>query len=167
MLNQLRNWTLDKENCKLRIIKNSIKNSLMSPWVREPNAGGVKIPEQVRERVKQRILKYAETHYQGKYIRLDIRFRSHFCYIDAYKEPNLAPGFPPPDFPESREEYLERIRNNPIHLCRLRYFGDEEGWGFAFYTYSNQKYELSVLNNGDFYGTPEEAFSSSAMYLED
>ncbi len=139
----------------------------MSPWVRDPNSGGVKIPEKVRERVKQRILKYAETHYSGKYIRLDIRFRSQFCYIDAYKEPNLAPGFPPPDFPESREECLERMRNNPIHLCRLRYFGDEEGWGFAFYTYSNEKYELSVFNNGTFYGTPEEAFESSAMYLQD
>lgn len=35
----------------------------MSPWVRDPNSGGVKISEKVRERVKQRILNYAETHY--------------------------------------------------------------------------------------------------------
>ena len=139
----------------------------MSPWVRDPNSGGVKIPEKVRERVKQRILKYAETHYSGKYIRLDIRFRSQFCYIDAYKEPYLAPDFPPPDFPESREEYIERVRNNPLHLCRIRYFGDEEAWGFAYYSYSNEKYKLSVFDNGTFYGTPEEAFESSAMYLQD
>ncbi len=138
----------------------------MSPWVRDPNSGGVKISEKVRDRVKQRILQYAETHYSGKYIRLDVRFRSHFCYIDAYKEPYLAPDFPPPDFPESREEYLERLRNSPIHLCRLRYFGDENAWSFAFYAYSNEKYKLSVFNNGDFYGTPEEAFELSAIYLQ-
>ncbi|MDJ0573457.1 MAG: hypothetical protein QNJ53_31070 [Pleurocapsa sp. MO_192.B19] len=138
----------------------------MSPWVRDPNSGGVKISEKVRDRVKQRILQYAETHYSGKYIRLDVRFRSHFCYIDAYKEPYLAPDFPPPDFPESRAEYLERLRNSPIHLCRLRYFGDENAWSFAFYAYSNEKYKLSVFNNGDFYGTPEEAFELSAIYLQ-
>ncbi|MCC0179893.1 hypothetical protein I4641_23435 [Waterburya agarophytonicola K14] len=139
----------------------------MSPWVQDPNSGGVKITEKVRERVKQRILNYAETNYSGKYIRLDVRFRGQFCYIDAYKEPDIAADFPPPDFPESREEYLERRRNNPIHLCRLRYFGNEAGWGFAFYSYSSEKYKLSVFDNGEFYGTPEEAFESSAMYLQD
>jgi hypothetical protein len=139
----------------------------MSPWVRDPDSGGVKIPKLVQARIKQRILKYAEAHYSGKYTRLDIRFRSQFCYIDAYKEPYIAPDFPPANFPESREDYIERLRNTPIHLCRLRYFGDEEGWSFAFYTYSNEKYELCVFNNGSFYGTPEEAFESSALYLQD
>lgn len=139
----------------------------MSPWVRDPDSGGVKIPKLVQARIKQRILKYAEAHYSGKYTRLDIRFRSQFCYIDAYKEPYIAPDFPPANFPESREEYIERLRNTPIHLCRLRYFGDEEGWSFAFYTYSNEKYELCMFDNGSFYGTPEEAFESSALYLQD
>jgi hypothetical protein len=51
-------------------------------------------------------------------------------------------------------------------LCRLRYFGDENKWGFAFYTYSNEKYELSVFPNGEFFGPPEEAFATSAeIYL--
>ena len=77
-----------------------------------------------------------------------------------------TPGWPPPDWPESREEHLERLRNTPTHLCRLRYFGDEERWGFAFYTYSNEKYELSVFPSGDFHGTPEEAFDTAAgVYL--
>ncbi len=139
----------------------------MSPWVREPDSGGVKISKAVQERIKQRILKYAEVYYAGKYTRLDIRFRSQFCYIDAYTEPHVAPDFPPADFPESREEHIERLRNTPIHLCRLRYFGDEEAWSFAFYTYSNEKYELCVFDNGSFYGTPEAAFASSAIYLQD
>ena len=43
---------------------------------------------------------------------------------------------------------------------------DEERWGFAFYTYSNEKYELSVFPSGDFRGTPEEAFDTAAqLYL--
>ena len=138
----------------------------MAPWVRDPHSGGIKIPKAVQQRTKQRILDYAEANYAGKYNRLDIRFRSQFCYIDAYVEPVLAPDFPPPDFPETREECLERMRNNPTHLCRLRFFGDEDSWTFAFYTYSNEKYEPCVFDNGTFYGTPEEAFKSAAVYLE-
>jgi len=61
---------------------------------------------------------------------------------------------------------IERLRNTPTHPCRLRYFGDEEAWGFAFYTYSNDRYELSIFPSGDFYGSPEEAFHVSAeVYL--
>jgi hypothetical protein len=138
----------------------------MSPWVRDPNAGGTKIPTAVQDRTKQRILEYAQQNYADKYLRLGIRFKGQFCYIDAYKEPGLAEGFPPPDFPESREELEDRLRNTPIHLCRLRYFGNEEKWGFAFYTYSDEKYKTCMFRNGTFYGTPEEAFAQSAMYLE-
>jgi len=139
----------------------------MSPWVKnDPNTGGVKIPPAVQQQVKQRVLDYAAANYAGKYTRLEIRFRSQFCYIDAYKEPDCPPDFPPKDFPVSREEYLERMRNSPIHLCRLRYFGDAESWSLGFYTYSNEKYELCMFKNGSFYGTPEQAFAISAMYLQ-
>jgi hypothetical protein len=139
----------------------------MATWVRDPHSGGVKIPKKVQESTKQRILDYAKEHYAGKYTRLDIRFRSQFCYIDAYTEPNVPDDFPPPGFPESRETYLERMRKIPTHLCRLRYFGDEESWTFAFYTYSKEKYEPCIFDNGTFYGTPEEALASAAVYLED
>jgi len=131
-------------------------------WVRDPDAGGVKIPEAVKRRTEERIRRYAEQHFAGKYTRLEIRFRNQFCYVDAYTEPDALPDWPPPDWPESREEYLERLRDTPTHLCRLRYFGDEARWGFAFYAYSSEKYELSVFSSGDFYGTPEEAFHEAA-----
>ena len=63
-------------------------------------------------------------------------------------------------------KWLARLRDTPTHLCRLRYFGDDERWGFAFYTYSNDRYELSVFPSGDFFGPPEEAFRVSAeVYL--
>jgi hypothetical protein len=137
----------------------------MRTWVHDPHSGGVAIPKTAQQRIRDRILAYAEAHHQGRYTRLEIRFRGAFCYIDAYTEPILSPGWPPPDYPETREEMIERLRNTPTHLCRLRYFGNEDAWSFAFYTYSNDRYEPALFPNGSWYGTPEEAFESSSGYL--
>lgn len=142
----------------------------MSPsgaWVFDPNSGGTKIPPSVQADVGRRIQAVAEKKFSGKYTRLEIRFKGQFCYIDAYTEPSVPPGWPPPDWGETREEMIERLRHTPTHLCRLRYFGDDE-WGFAFYTYSHEKYELSVFDDGQFTGTPERAFLISAnAYLNE
>jgi hypothetical protein len=129
-------------------------------WMRSPGVGGRKIPEDVQRRTEQRIRRYAEKHFQGKYTRLDIRFRRQFCYIDAYVEPFVPPGWPPKGWHETRKQHLERLRDTPLHLCRLRYFG-EDRWGFAFFAYSSEKYELSVFPSGNFYGTPEEAMAAA------
>jgi hypothetical protein len=135
-------------------------------WAYDPGSGGTKIPAKVQADVIQRINQVAEEHYKGRYIRLEIRFKAQFCYIDAFTEPNLAEDWPPLGWDETREEALERMRNTPLHLCRLRYFGDDK-WGFAFYTYSQEKYELSVYPNGEFTGKPEDAFLAAAVYLTD
>ena len=91
-------------------------------WVFNPNSGGKPIPELVQRRTDARLRSYAEKHYAGRYSRLEIRFRSQFCYIDAYTEPaEPGPNWPPVNWPETREEYLERLRNTPIHLCRLQH----------------------------------------------
>ena len=136
-------------------------------WVFDPDHGGKTIPDSVKRRTEQRILRYAEQHFAGRYTRIDVRFRGQFCYIDAYTEPEpLGPKWPPPDWPETREEYQQRLRDTPTHLCRLRYFGDEERWGFAFYTYSNEKYSLSIFPSGEFFGSSEDAFEASSMYLQ-
>ncbi len=137
------------------------------PWVYDPHSGGIKIPNNVKERTKDRILKHAEKLYDGKYERLNIRFRKQFCYIDAYVMPDIPDDFPPPDFPETREEYIERVSNVPLHLCRIRYFGEEDRWSLAFYKYSDEKYEPCIFDNGTFHGTPEEAFDVGAVYLQD
>lgn len=139
----------------------------MAPWVYDPHSGGSKIPERLKAPIKQRILAYAETHYAGKYNRIDVRFRDKFCYVDAYIEPFV----PEKDFNEklygcTRGERIEFLRKVPTHLCRLRYSGDIEKCAMAFYTYSNNKYEPSIFNNGTFLGTPEEAFETSAVYLQ-
>lgn len=134
-------------------------------WSFRPDAGGIKVPDDVKRDVVERIKNVAEKHFKGKYTRLDIRFKGQFCYIDAYEEPEAKEGWPPKGWPETREEYIVRLRNTPVHLCRLRYFGDDM-WSYAFYTYSNDKYELCVFPDGSFYGKPEDAFLSAAnLYL--
>jgi hypothetical protein len=134
-------------------------------WVYDPHSSGVKIPQAMREWTRTRILAYAEKHHSGKYTRIDVRFHGQLCYIDAYTEPYVPPDFDALALGESREEYIERRRNVPVHLCRLRYFGNEDRWSMAFYTYSHDKYEPCVFDSGSFHGTPEEAFETSAVYL--
>jgi len=136
-------------------------------WVYDPHSGGVKIPLAVRQRTERRIRAYADAHYAGKFLRLEIRFRGALCYIDAYTnsaEPSLdllqTMG-------ETRDQFLERRRNVPLHLCRLRYFGNEERWSMAFYTYSHETYEPCVFDTSEDHGTPEEAFETAAVYLRD
>ena len=137
-------------------------------WVYDPHSGGVPISEAVQTRIKGRIIAHAENNYAGKYNLIDVRFRGKFCYIDAYKEPFVpADDYDSALFGESREEHIARLRDTPTHLCRLRYFGDEDRWSMAFYTYSHERYEPCFFDNGSWHGTPEEAFDTSAVYLID
>ena len=135
-------------------------------WVYDPHSGGVKIPPVVRQRTAERIEKHAREKHAGNSTRLGIRFHGAFCYIDAFTEPEPPTADLLRATGETREEYLERLRNNPLHLCRIRCFGDENAWSLAFYTYSNERYEPCVFHNGTFHGTPEEAFDVGAVYLE-
>ncbi len=128
-------------------------------WVINPNSGGKPIPELVQRRTDARLRRYAEKHYAGRCSRLEMRLRSQFCSIDTYPEPaEPGPNWPPANWPETLEEYMERLGTTPIHLCRLRYRGDEEQWGFAFCAYSSEK----VFPSGQFFGPPEDAFEASA-----
>ncbi len=132
-----------------------------------PGSGDVKIPDVVKQRTEARIQAVAADEFPGRYLRLDIRFHGHFCYIDAYTDPeDEGPDWPPANWSGSREEYLERMRATPIHLCRLRYFEDEEAWEFAIFDSSSNKYEPTIYPSGEPLGTPEEAFRLSAgLYL--
>jgi len=136
----------------------------MARWVYSPHTGGKRIPPAIQERTQRRILEYAQQHHAGKFIRIDVRFRGALCYIDAYTEPDVPRAMKPPTG-ETRKEWLDRLRNTPIHLCRIRYFGDEERWSFAWYTYAHERYEPSFLITGKDQGTPEEAFETSAFAL--
>lgn len=136
-------------------------------WVYAPHSGGVKITPAVQERTRNRILSYAEQNFKGKYTRIEVRFRGQLCYIDAYTEPFVPKDYDEKLFGESLEARTERLRNIPTYLCRLRYFGDEDRWSMAFYKYSDEKYEPCIFNNGTFHGTPEEAFETSSVYLQE
>lgn len=136
----------------------------MPMWVYNPHTGGKSIPPAVRARTQRRILDYADKHYAGKFTRIDVRFRGALCYIDAYTEPDVPLGsLPPPG--ETRDQWLDRLQNTPLHLCRIRYFGNEDRWSFAWYTYAHEKYQPSLLITGEEHGTPEEAFATSAHFL--
>ena len=132
-------------------------------WVFSPNSGGKKIPDLVRIDVEKRINDVAEQQLKGKFIRLELSFKGQFCYIDAFTEPAVDENWNEELLQETREEHIERLRNSPLHLCRLRYF-DKDKWGFAFYNYSNEKYELAAYPDGEFFGKPEDAFLASAVF---
>jgi hypothetical protein len=121
------------------------------------------IPPAVQIRTERRILDYAAKHCGGKFARVEVRFRGALCYIDAYTEPDTArDGGPIGD--ETEVEWMERLRETPIHLCRIRYLGSENRWGFAWYSYAHEKYEPSFLLTGSHQGTPEEAFATSTLF---
>jgi len=82
----------------------------MRMWVYNPHTGGKKVPPAAQARTERRILDYAN---------------------NAYTEPDVPRGRVSPGG-ESREEWIERLRNTPTHLCRIRYFGNEDRWSFAF-----------------------------------
>lgn len=134
-------------------------------WVFSPHLGGRKVPPTVQEVVRQRILKHAEKKYAGKFSRIDVRFRGALCYIDAYQEPVVGRKHPTASLGETRQEFIERLRNTPTHLCRLRHFNIDR-WSLAFYTYSHERYEPCLFPNGEWFGTPEEGFDVGAVYLD-
>lgn len=113
------------------------------PWVYNPHAGGVKIPPKLHARIRARIEAHAAKYYAGRYDRLNVRFHGALCYVDAY-----------------RDDAAE-----PLHLVRLRYFGSEDRWTLAFYTYSHERYEPCAFVDGSFHGTPEDALDIGAVYL--
>ncbi|MDA1277104.1 MAG: hypothetical protein O2960_24075 [Verrucomicrobia bacterium] len=136
-------------------------------WMYDPHSGGTKIPRQLQDETRERILRHADEGYKGKFTRIDVAFRGALCYFDAYTEP----AEPSPELlkitGETRSEYLERLRNHPTHLCRLRYLGPyRNAWSVAFFTYSHEKYEPTFFGTGEMEGTPEEGFDVGAVYLD-
>lgn len=137
----------------------------MNTWTFSPQSGGTRIPPSKQAEVRQRLERYAARNYTGRYSRLDIRFRGALCYMDAYQEPKPLDRRLLDVTGESEEEYFTRMRNTPIHLGRLRYFGADR-WSYAFYTYSHERYEPAFFPSGEWFGSPEEAMDVGAMYLD-
>jgi hypothetical protein len=130
-------------------------------WVYSPHTGGKKIPPAVRVSSERRIREYAAKHYSAKFTRVDVRFHGALCHHDVYTEPDLPRGSAPPPG-ETRAQWLERLRNTPWHLCRIRFFGDEDRWSYAWYNYNGEKYQPGFLMTGQDHCTPEEVFEAAA-----
>jgi hypothetical protein len=136
----------------------------MKQWSFDPHHGGEPISLPLRNHLQQRLDRHAAMKYSGLYTRIELRFRGPLCYMEAYREPEE----PDPQLlrilKESREVYMDRVRNVPVHLGRLRHLSGDR-WTYAFYKYSDEKYELCTFPNGTWFGSPEEAFDVGARYL--
>ena len=132
-------------------------------WILDPHSGGVRIPVPMQHKVERRLRAHAEKHYAGRYARLDIRFRGAFCYVDAYREPDKK-ARPLLGSRETVEQLRARLRNTPIHLCRLHHYGQDE-WSLAFFVYSDERYTPCVFRSGSFLGTPEDGVDVGATCL--
>jgi hypothetical protein len=126
-------------------------------------SGSIDIPESLKEPIRRRLLRHAEKHYASAYARLDIRFKGPFCYVDAYTEPDMQ-GSAWTVTKETREEFAERLRSTPIHLCRLRYFSRDR-WSVALHRWRKERYKPALFESGDHFGTPEEALDVGAIQL--
>lgn len=78
---------------------------------------------------------------------IKVRWRAGYAYIDAV---------------------VDGDDEGDLQLCRLKDTGHSEMWGFALFTYSNERYEDNILPTGRPFGTPEDALDCAAsLYLGD
>ncbi len=101
------------------------------------------IPEPARRRLQQRLDRRRHDRRPGLND-LSVRYRGDFAYAVGTTTDGEGP------------------------LCRLRYLGSPDKWGFAAYLASRDGYEDSILPNGSFTGTPEAALDCvCGLYLGD
>ena len=101
-------------------------------------------PESTKISLGQRLRTHAATRWPAL-TDLTVRFRSGFAYIDGH----LPDGTTQP-------------------LCRLRYGGYANQWGFAIWLASKDGYQDSILPSGLPVGTAEEALDCACgLYLAD
>ena len=101
------------------------------------------IPDRTRSGLEQRL----ELHRRERWPdlrQIKVRYRAEYVYVTGTDT------------------------DGPLSLCRLRYNGSPDTWGFACYLASKDGYEESILPSGSFTGTPEEALDCArGLYLND
>jgi hypothetical protein len=103
--------------------------------------------------VQERIRRSAKKGFAGKFTHLEFRFRADLCYIDSYCDQAIRTEALPAVGTKERAEYLKAHDDKVTHLCRLRYLGDPDKWGFEFFSYSSERYDA-----GGCLANPEQAF---------
>lgn len=138
------------------------KHEAMKQWAKvESQRRTISIPKTVQEPLHVRLEQHVRVRWDDLCRQVVVRFRGAFAYVDAIPlHHQVMPGTTP--------EERARIEATPTRLCRLGYLGSPGRWAFAFFKYSDEKYESSFLPSGEFAGTPEEAFDCAAQgYLQD
>lgn len=103
-----------------------------------------KIPDSTQTSLRQRLSARARQRWP-ELVDVQVRYRAGFAYLDGI----LAEG-------------------HTLKLCRLRYAGYANMWGFAMYRASHDDYQDSVLPTGSTAGTAEDAFDTAcSLYLTD
>jgi hypothetical protein len=103
-----------------------------------------KIPESTKSSLQQRLAARARERWP-QISRINTRYRAGFAYVDA-----VLPG------------------GQELPLCRLRYAGYANQWGFAIYRASHDDYQDSFLPTGSMGGTAEDALDTACgLYLAD
>jgi hypothetical protein len=103
-----------------------------------------KIPDSTKTSLHQRLAARAAERWP-QIERINLRFRAGFAYVDA-----VMPG------------------GETLRLCRLRYTGYANDWGFAIYRASHDDYEDSWLPTGQPVGPAEKALDTACgLYLGD
>lgn len=102
------------------------------------------IPTSTKTSLGQRLTARARQRWP-QITRISVRYRASFAYVDA-----ILPG------------------GDVLKLCRLRYAGYANQWGFAIYRASHEDYQDSWLPTGLPAGTAEDALdAAAALYLAD
>ena len=102
------------------------------------------IPTSTQASLRQRLSDRARERWP-QLAQIQVRYRAGFAYVDGV----LADG-------------------EQLKLCRLRYAGYANQWGFAIYRASNDGYEDSYLPTGTMGGTAEDALDTACgLYLND
>jgi hypothetical protein len=101
------------------------------------------IPDSARRALARR-LEHRRQQRWPELIDVNVRYRASFAYLDGATD------------------------DDTLRLCRLRYLGSPDHWGFAIYLASKDGYEDSMLPTGSFTGVPEDALDCACgLYLND
>ena len=114
----------------------------MCPWYFTPHAGGAKIPPAEYSSIISQANAYAATRPWNSTYKLQLRFKSQFCYVDSIEKDGTI-----------------------CALGRLRHMKSGR-WSMAFFTYSNDRYTPCCLSNGEDCGSFEEALAVCEAYLD-
>jgi hypothetical protein len=138
------------------------------PYLYDAHQGGAMISDAIGRRIEERLRQFAHERFPRRFRDLGVWFRGPVCYVDLFRDPGPSPeGWSSEGSDETREQYRDRLAASPVHLLRLRYFGNPDRWSFTIYNYATEDYEPATFASGEAAGLPEDALEIVLkMYLD-